>query len=143
MSRFELTPPARADLLEIWIYLVENASIDRADRVIASLQKAMNKLARTPGLGHLHHDLANESLRAYVVYSYLISTARMNGRSRSSASCMVPATLRRCSARIPDGLTRYSHAKRQLAFLCPTFSRTIPHSGHRPDSFFVKSYPHR
>ncbi len=72
MSRFELTPPDRADLLEIWIYLVENASIDRADRVIASLQKAMNKLARTPGLGHLHHDLANESLRAYVVYSYLI-----------------------------------------------------------------------
>ena len=72
MSRFELTAPARADLLEIWNYLVENAGIDRADRVIASLHKAMLRLAGTPGLGHLHHDLADESLRAYVAYSYLI-----------------------------------------------------------------------
>jgi antitoxin ParD1/3/4/toxin ParE1/3/4 len=72
MGRFVLTPAARADLVEIANYIREQGSPDAARRVGEELRLAMRKLADMPGMGHLRSDLADESLRIWSVYSYLI-----------------------------------------------------------------------
>lgn len=47
-------------------------SLNAAKRVQADLRSAMRKLAEMPGMGHLRHDLADEPLRFWSVFSYLI-----------------------------------------------------------------------
>lgn len=71
MTRFALTPAAKADLVEIY-EVIEQDDARAASRVLAKLRAAMRRLARTPGLGHLREDLADEDLRFWPVYSYLI-----------------------------------------------------------------------
>jgi plasmid stabilization system protein ParE len=72
MGRFLLTPAARADLAEIAKYVREQGSPDAAKRVGEELRRATRKLADMPGIGHVRTDLADESLRFWSVYSYLI-----------------------------------------------------------------------
>jgi antitoxin ParD1/3/4/toxin ParE1/3/4 len=72
MSRHVVTAPARADLFAIWQYIAEQSGLDRADHVIAELHQAMRKLAETPGMGHIRDDLADESLRVWSVFSFLV-----------------------------------------------------------------------
>lgn len=71
MSRFALTAAARADVEEIhdFIYLDNPAA---AARVRVVLRDAMRRLAVNPKLGHLRQDLADETLRFWQVYSYLV-----------------------------------------------------------------------
>lgn len=71
MSRFVLTPAARADVEELhdFIYLDSPAA---AARVRIALRNAMRRLTAHPHLGHLRQDLADESLRFWPVYSYLV-----------------------------------------------------------------------
>jgi antitoxin ParD1/3/4/toxin ParE1/3/4 len=71
MSRFVLTPAARADLNEIFDYISRD-SPDAAHRVLEELRTAMKKLARMPDMGHFRRDLASEPLRFWPVFSYLI-----------------------------------------------------------------------
>lgn len=71
MSRFVLTPAARADLTEISDYISRD-SPDAARRVRQELRSAMKKLAEMPQMGHYRPDLADEPLRFWPVYSYLI-----------------------------------------------------------------------
>ncbi len=70
-ERFVLTPAARSDLIEIDDYL-RSKSRRAADRVRAALREGMRKLAKRPQIGHLREDPANERLRFWSVYSYLI-----------------------------------------------------------------------
>ncbi|MGO4881495.1 MAG: type II toxin-antitoxin system RelE/ParE family toxin [Bryobacteraceae bacterium] len=70
--RFVLTPEARADLIQIWNYIAED-SIDAADRVIARMDDAFGRLARTPRMGHFREDLADSRHRFWTVYSYVIA----------------------------------------------------------------------
>ena len=72
MGRFAVTPAAKADLLEIAKYIRERGSLDAAKRVGGELRRAMRNLADMPGMGHARNDLADESLRFWSVYSYLI-----------------------------------------------------------------------
>jgi len=72
MSRYFLTPPARLDLIEIWTYLADHTSLDQADKIVRELHEAMGRLSELPGLGHRRDDLADESLRVFAVYSYLV-----------------------------------------------------------------------
>jgi plasmid stabilization system protein ParE len=72
MSQYFITPPARQDLLDIWTFLADHADMDRADKTIEALQEAMRKLGEMPGIGHRRDDLADESLRVFPVYSYLV-----------------------------------------------------------------------
>lgn len=72
MSRYVLTPPARGDLADIWDYVAEQSSLDRADHVLEKLHQAMGKVAETPNLGHPRADIADETLRVYRVFSYLV-----------------------------------------------------------------------
>lgn len=69
---FEISAAARLDLLEIWNWLAENSSLDTADRVLAELEEAMNKLARTPSLGHRRPDLTRKAVLFHLVHSWMI-----------------------------------------------------------------------
>jgi plasmid stabilization system protein ParE len=69
--RYSLTPVARSDLMEIGSYL-RRESPHAATQVLARLRDAMRTLADQPGMGHLREDLADEPLRFWLVYSYLI-----------------------------------------------------------------------
>lgn len=71
MSRFVLTPAARADLEEIDDFIRED-NPDAAQRVLRELRDSMGKLARMPEMGHFRKDLCEEPLRFWSVYSYLI-----------------------------------------------------------------------
>ena len=73
MSAYLVSPEARADLVTLWrYYALEVGDVDLADRIQAELTQGFHKLAKTPGLGHFHSDLADEPLRFWAVRQYLI-----------------------------------------------------------------------
>ena len=51
MNRLGLSPAARADLSNIWDYTAKTWGIDQAETYIRALDKALQSLAGTPGLG--------------------------------------------------------------------------------------------
>jgi plasmid stabilization system protein ParE len=69
---FRLTREARADLVIAWKYLAANASAEIADRVIADIYTGMEKVGKSPGIGHSRPDLTDLPLRFYLVHRYLI-----------------------------------------------------------------------
>jgi len=71
MIPFGLSPAAAADIENIAAFLDDHAP-HATDTVLDALYKAMCLLAETPGLGHLREDLADEPLRFYAVWSYLV-----------------------------------------------------------------------
>jgi antitoxin ParD1/3/4/toxin ParE1/3/4 len=71
MSGFKLSPEAFRDIEEIWEFIAED-NLDAADRVREKIFTACEKIAELPGMGHLRKDLADEALRFWPVYSYLI-----------------------------------------------------------------------
>ena len=71
MKPFVLTPAAEGDLLDILEY-IEQDSTDAAVRVRIALRDAMRLLAEHSHLGHVRTDLADEALRFWPVFSYLI-----------------------------------------------------------------------
>ena len=71
MSDFVVSPEARQDLFNIWEYIAQD-NMDAADRVASEIHNAMVTLAQNPGIGHYRKDLADEPLRFWRVYTYLI-----------------------------------------------------------------------
>jgi antitoxin ParD1/3/4/toxin ParE1/3/4 len=71
MSRFVLTFDASEDLREI-IEFIRKDSPNAARRVLQEFRETMRKLAQMPGMGHMRQDLADEALRFWPIYSYLI-----------------------------------------------------------------------
>jgi toxin ParE1/3/4 len=72
MRRYILAPEAALDLVEIWRYLKDRASVEIAERVERAIRDKIVFLASTPGAGHWRRDLTDESVRFFAVYSYLI-----------------------------------------------------------------------
>ena len=72
MNRYALTPRAAEDLDEIWEFVFEDKSPERADAVIERIRESLELVASMPSMGHCRDDLADESLRVWSVYSYLI-----------------------------------------------------------------------
>jgi toxin ParE1/3/4 len=70
--RYALAPEAAFDLVEIWRYIKNNASLEMADRVESVIREKIVYLAGKPGLGHWRRDLTDEPVKFYPVYSYLI-----------------------------------------------------------------------
>lgn len=58
MSRYHLAAAAASDLAAIWDYIAED-SIDAADRWVAKLFDALDRLALNPGMGHSREDLTD------------------------------------------------------------------------------------
>jgi antitoxin ParD1/3/4/toxin ParE1/3/4 len=71
MKSFVLTPRAEQDISDIWDYIADD-SVKAANRVLGALEKALQRLANTPGIGHMREDLADRRHRFYLIYSYLI-----------------------------------------------------------------------
>lgn len=71
MNDFIFSETARKDMLALWEYIARD-DIDAADRVVDAVQEAVNKLVLMPGMGHRRTDLADETLRLWPVFSYLI-----------------------------------------------------------------------
>ena len=71
MGRFILSKSAEADLREIIAYIAQRSPL-AAKRVKGEFRAAMRRLAEFRGLGHVRDDCADESLRFWSLYSYLI-----------------------------------------------------------------------
>ena len=71
MSSYVLSVEAELDLEEIWDYIALD-SFDAADRWIEELFDALERLARTPRIGHKREDLTNLPVLFWPVNAYLI-----------------------------------------------------------------------
>lgn len=70
---FVLTPAASRDIDGILEYVLEHSGPNRAMHVHGKLYEALLKIGDQPKfLGHKRDDLADESLRVFKVFSYLI-----------------------------------------------------------------------
>lgn len=69
-DRLTLSGPARADLLEIWLFVAAD-SPTAADRLLDRIQRRCEGLARMPRLGRLRPDLAPD-IRSFAVGRYLV-----------------------------------------------------------------------
>ena len=58
--RYVLAPQAALDLVEIWRYIKNQASLAIADRVESAIREKIVFLAGTPGAGHSRKDLTGE-----------------------------------------------------------------------------------
>ena len=68
---FVLTPRAKRDLNDIWDQIADE-SPEAADRVSEHLERAMDLLAQSPGIGHWREELADKRHKFLLVHSYLI-----------------------------------------------------------------------
>jgi antitoxin ParD1/3/4/toxin ParE1/3/4 len=71
MPRFILSPEAADDLGEI-VEFIARDSPDAARRFLEKLRDEMERVAATPGIGHLREDLTVEAVRFWPVGHYLI-----------------------------------------------------------------------
>jgi plasmid stabilization system protein ParE len=68
MSRYQISPSARQDLIDIRDFIAKGNRA-AARRVFGQIRAACRMLANRPQLGHLRADLASEPLRFWPVYS--------------------------------------------------------------------------
>ena len=61
--RYILAPEAALDLVQIWRYLKNKASVEIADRVETVIRERIVFLAGTPGAGHWRKDLTDEPVK--------------------------------------------------------------------------------
>ena len=72
MDSFRLTDDAVLDIDAIWLYLLERAGLETADRVVTELFKSFDKLGEIPNIGHPRKDLTSRPVLFYKVFSYLV-----------------------------------------------------------------------
>lgn len=70
MARVLRRPLARADLLDIWNYVADDSPA-KADRLLDSINKHCQTLARFPKMGRARNELG-ASLRSFPVGTYVI-----------------------------------------------------------------------
>jgi toxin ParE1/3/4 len=70
MPRVRRKPLARADLLDIWNYVADDSPA-KADRLLDSINKQCQALARFPKMGRARNELG-ASLRSFPVGNYVI-----------------------------------------------------------------------
>ena len=71
MSQYQISPPARQDLIDIRNFIAKDNRA-AARKVLARIRATCRMLAKRPQVGHLRTDLASEPLRFWPIYSYLI-----------------------------------------------------------------------
>jgi toxin ParE1/3/4 len=69
---YELTAAARLDLLHIWNYFAETASLDIADSLLSDLESAMMKLCEHPGIGHRRQDITQRNVLFFLVHRHFV-----------------------------------------------------------------------
>jgi plasmid stabilization system protein ParE len=68
---FLLTPEAKADLREILLDIAED-SPETAERLRTEFHESLQRLGRSPGIGHYHEDLLDRRYRFWNFYSYIV-----------------------------------------------------------------------
>ncbi|MES2730307.1 MAG: type II toxin-antitoxin system RelE/ParE family toxin [Bacteroidota bacterium] len=71
MITYQLSPAARNDLADIWLYLSENASDQKADAFIDEFGEKCQKLVLHPFLGRAREEL-HKGLRSLPFHPYLL-----------------------------------------------------------------------
>jgi toxin ParE1/3/4 len=71
MSRFVLSPRARADLNGIWDYTARKWGADQAERYLRRIAEAVDLIAETPTIGR-NCDHIREGYRKYPVGSHVL-----------------------------------------------------------------------
>ncbi|MBC7921725.1 MAG: type II toxin-antitoxin system RelE/ParE family toxin [Ferruginibacter sp.] len=71
MATYQLSPAARNDLADIWLYLSENVSDQQADAFIDGFGEKCQQLALHPFLGRARNEL-RPGLRSLPLNPYLI-----------------------------------------------------------------------
>lgn len=71
MSQFILSPAAADDLMLLHAYIASD-NPEKAREVRMRFEDVMSRIAVMPEMGHARSDLANETLRVFPVYSYLV-----------------------------------------------------------------------
>jgi plasmid stabilization system protein ParE len=74
MTGYVFHPEASLDLDEIWEFIA-NDNLDAADKVIAEILDALDKLVSFPNQGHQRPDLTSRPLRCTLARQYLIAYA--------------------------------------------------------------------
>jgi plasmid stabilization system protein ParE len=69
---FLLTPEAKGDLKEILLDIADD-SPDTAERLRSEFFEGLQKLGRSPGIGHYHDELLSRKYRFWNFYSYVIA----------------------------------------------------------------------
>src|SRR5207302_1610634 len=69
MSKYQFTPQAVNDLLDIWSFIAQD-NARAADRVEAAVFRACDLLADSPLVGRVRKDLTSLALRFWVVHPY-------------------------------------------------------------------------
>jgi plasmid stabilization system protein ParE len=69
---FQLSRQAERALEELWDYYFERGGTRLADRILAEIRDAIDRLIEIPTLGHFRPDLTDKPLRFYRVYSILL-----------------------------------------------------------------------
>jgi plasmid stabilization system protein ParE len=69
MSRYRLTPRAKADLRSIWSYIAAD-NVEAADRVEEAIYDACSFLSKAPLRGHAREDLTKLPVRFWTVLRY-------------------------------------------------------------------------
>jgi antitoxin ParD1/3/4 len=69
MSRYQFTPQAADDLLDIWTFIAGD-SPEAADRVEAAVFRACDLLADSPFMGRTRKDVTPLPLRFWIVHPY-------------------------------------------------------------------------
>ena len=100
MSSYTLSPDAALDVEDIWDFIAAD-SIDSADRWVAKLFDAFQKLAESPGMGHHRKDLTPSDVLFWPVGNYLIIYRVLDAEigivAVTQGSRDIPAFLRRRS----------------------------------------------
>ena len=72
MDPFRLADDAILDIDAIWLYLLDRAGLETADRIVTEIFQHFYKLAEIPNSGHSRPDLTSRAVLFSRVYSYLI-----------------------------------------------------------------------
>lgn len=72
MSGYLLTPAADTDLEEIWQHVNGSGGAARANALDDEPHAALQRLGEFPDIGRPRDDLADERLRVWAVFSFLI-----------------------------------------------------------------------
>lgn len=72
MKRLVLSELAVQDLTAIWDYLLVEAGVEVADRVLDDLHRGVRAIAESPNIGHARADLTDRPARFYRVHPYFI-----------------------------------------------------------------------
>jgi len=74
MSEFVVHPSAFLEINEIWEFIAAD-NLDAADRIVAELRQAFEKLGHFPEIGFYREELTSRPLRFFPIRDFLIAYA--------------------------------------------------------------------